>query len=74
MKNNTPKVLIVVEGGIVQDVISDQPVQYFVKDFDLMQGGYAYHKPDADESLFDDASVFNGKEFKKAVYQDLKLS
>jgi len=34
-----PKVLIVVEGGIVQSVISDGPVEILIKDFDNIEQG-----------------------------------
>jgi hypothetical protein len=38
MKPAIPRVLIVVEGGVVQCVISDAPVQFQVKDWDIIAG------------------------------------
>jgi len=36
-KLKTPRILIVIEGGCLQDVIADAPVRYVIKDWDLIK-------------------------------------
>lgn len=57
-----PRILIVVEGGLVRNIISDRPVLVLIKDFDCMRDdlGHAFdpdgfHEPDqvlADSAAF----------------------
>ena len=66
-----PRILIVVEGGIVQSVISDAPIKILIKDFDIIDGDPA--SGDIDVNCFTDQDLLcpTETEFMQQVLADI---
>lgn len=62
-----PKVLIVVRGGVVNDVITTEDMDVFVKDFDSIGEGEEFGL----ESFGPPDGVFSQEDFEKCVLADL---
>jgi hypothetical protein len=66
MKAKT-KILIIVRGGVVQDVISTEPVEYILKDWDNIDAGDEFNPNETFP-----ATVMKEKEFNKEVLKSNK--
>ncbi len=62
-----PRVLITVEGGVVGDVCSDRPMQYLLKDFDVIKQGRMF-----DPLGFEQCSLENPDGFAQAITEDVE--
>ena len=63
---NAPQVLIVVEGGVVQYVLSNRAVEVLIKDFDDIEADPAQFDPEG----FQRPRILNAVGFKAAIIAD----
>ena len=63
---NAPRVLIVVEGGVVQYVLSNRAVEVLIKDFDDIEADPAKFDPEG----FQRPRILSAVEFKAAIIAD----
>lgn len=70
LPNPGPLVLVVVEGGLVQDVLATGPIRYQIKDWDNIKDGEAVVFDDPDD--FTPVTVYTPEKFMDEVNADME--